>query len=296
MSAVTTEASAFFSHFTSQRDRIQSRIDTISNGDDSTITEILKDINVLEKGLTDATLFLPTYDQRQYNLTIKSLNEALQSKKAPKGKFSFKKRPVKSLDPIAIQEPKSISSSTLDLSKLPPETTVGYANNSNERLQLSEQSKPMDLFLVSLQNCIIQGPKTAYSALHIENMSNCILLDTEVQNSVLIRTVSDSVIVLRHCHQLRMHDAKNVIVLLHVPTSPIIEDSSSIRFGQWGPDDSSNRFADVSDFNWLRQQQSPNWSIIDNACKDNLESTLSSITQNTLQDAIDNLPQLLVQT
>ena len=78
-----------------------------------------------------------------------------------------------------------------------------------------------------------------------------------------------------------MHTSTNMDIYLHVTSEPIIEDCTDMRFASYpyqevlpadqlhslfvaaglGPE--KNLFDHVKDFNWLRQQQSPNWRLLE---------------------------------
>lgn len=76
-----------------------------------------------------------------------------------------------------------------------------------------------------------------------------------------------------------MHTSNNMDIYLHVTSEPIIEDCTDMRFAPYGQvlpseqldrlfeiaqlDKTKNFYDNVKDFNWLRQQQSPNWRVLD---------------------------------
>ncbi|ETO15856.1 hypothetical protein RFI_21508, partial [Reticulomyxa filosa] len=76
--------------------------------------------------------------------------------------------------------------------------------------------------------------------------------------------------------QCRIHDAKDTKFYIHVNSEPVIENSKGILFGVYGVqykslndqistsgiDKDVNVWDKVKDFNWFRQQQSPNWSLL----------------------------------
>lgn len=78
-----------------------------------------------------------------------------------------------------------------------------------------------------------------------------------------------------------MHTSTNMDIYLHVTSEPIIEDCTDMRFASYlyqevlpadqllnlfvaaGLRPEKNLFDHVKDFNWLRQQQSPNWRLLE---------------------------------
>lgn len=234
---------------------------------------ILQKINILEKKLTEATQFIPSYDERQFSLQLKELGETLSATKSeltPKAKFSFKSRKKKSTPTPAI-------SSTPTPNKLPKEETdiLGDATvlfkdqndtiltlKDNERAQTS--GKSVDILLSNLKGCVIvlENNDIQISAIHIKNVDRCIIYCGSIDGSILMYGLTHSLLVAG-CHQLRMHDAHHVDMILHVTSRPIIEDSNNIRVGRLEGADTINYFDQIEDFNWLKKQASPNWKVMD---------------------------------
>jgi len=76
--------------------------------------------------------------------------------------------------------------------------------------------------------------------------------------------------------QIRIHTSTNCDFYLRVKSNPIIEDSNTVRFAPYNfsyngildqlketaLDQETEKWANVEDFNWLKLQRSPNWSIV----------------------------------
>ncbi|KAF9094706.1 hypothetical protein BGX23_001711 [Mortierella sp. AD031] len=120
--------------------------------------------------------------------------------------------------------------------------------------------KPKDVALTNLTDCTINLVHTLpLGAIHIKNLKRCVLV------------IPPS----------RMHTSTNMDIYLHVTSEPIIEECTDMRFAPYpyhevlpadqlhglfvaaGLRPEKNLFDHVKDFNWLRQQQSPNWRILD---------------------------------
>lgn len=115
------------------------------------------------------------------------------------------------------------------------------------------------LLLSELSGCIVALPATAhFSSAAVKHVDRCVLLlGTAVAGPVHLTAVTNSVLVFA-CHQMRMHDARNVDVYLHCGSRPIIEDCEDIRFHRFG-DAQGNMWDQVDDFKWLRSDPSPHW-------------------------------------
>jgi len=70
-----------------------------------------------------------------------------------------------------------------------------------------------------------------------------------------------------------MHHSKDVHVYLNVLSRPVIENCNDIRFAplprgfvrDWmgGDQEGEGMWDQVQDFNWLRAEQSPHWSVME---------------------------------
>ena len=76
-------------------------------------------------------------------------------------------------------------------------------------------------------------------------------------------------------HQIRIHNSKETNFYLQARSNPIIEHCEALGFGDLGKTehadaeaqkkaglDAINLFNQVHDFNWLKQDHSPNWKLI----------------------------------
>ncbi|KAI9262387.1 tubulin binding cofactor C-domain-containing protein [Phascolomyces articulosus] len=242
---------------------------------------ILQNINNLEKQLTQATEFIPSYDERQYARQIKELGRALDTARAnltPKPKFTFKSRKQKPQTQkpaddttcsttIKEKEKDGIIQSTSSHDNDDDDdddNVVSFSDMSDQCIQ-PETLDNVDVLLSNLTRCTIVLTSGQVSALHIKNLSQCVVICHSIRGSVLMYGFIRSVIAVG-CHQFRMHDAKTVHVLLNVSSRPIIEDSSDICVGCYEAlniPNSTNYYDQMEDFNWLKKQASPNWRVMD---------------------------------
>ncbi|KAI8883171.1 TBCC-domain-containing protein [Backusella circina FSU 941] len=236
---------------------------------------IVQLINDLEKKLTKATEFIPSYDERQYSLQLKELTSTLESKRTeltPKPKFSFKSRNNNNNKKKATATviPSQVTETNKEEEYIGGATIV-FKDRQNQVLKLSdykreESNKSVDVLLSNLSHCVVllEEKEVQVSALHIKNVDHCVILGGHIQGSVLMYGLGSSIMAIG-CHQLRMHDAHHVDILLHVTSKPIIEDSNHVCFGSYSISeevDAVNYYDQVEDFNWLKKQASPNWSLM----------------------------------
>ncbi|KAF9569541.1 hypothetical protein EC968_002585 [Mortierella alpina] len=138
-----------------------------------------------------------------------------------------------------------------------------------------------DVALTNLTDCTINlVHNVPLGAIHIKNLRRCTLVVPPVSGSILLHDCEDCTIV-GACHQSRMHTSKNLTIYLHVTSEPIIEDCTQMHFAPYPYvdilpaeqlarlfkvaqlDPAKNYYDRVKDFNWLKQQQSPNWRLLE---------------------------------
>jgi hypothetical protein len=85
--------------------------------------------------------------------------------------------------------------------------------------------------------------------------------------------------------QFRIHSSSCAILLLHIPSNPIIEHSSSLRFGRYpsdlrhktSPSSVVSRHRDVQDFGWIKPGPSPNFEVLTDEAADNVGSEVAKV-------------------
>ncbi|CAO3590420.1 unnamed protein product [Absidia cylindrospora] len=211
-----TEASNdFWLYFKKERQAIETALDLSHQLSKDQLpdhfSEVLQQINQLDKQITEATTFIPSYDERQYAMQIRELTGLLDNTRTqltPKPKFSFKSKLAKSKSKTVTQVQEVPSESKNQTSAL-LENTISFANLENQVLTLSEQhtkessSAAVDISLSHLSNCVIWLPNEGVqiSTVHIKNIKKCIIVCGIVQGSILMYGLDDSVLVV-NCHQV----------------------------------------------------------------------------------------------
>jgi len=230
----------------------------------------------LRKQLIDATPFLPSYDQQQYETQLRAWEQSLDTLRnsyAPKAKFAFKRRERNG--PAARDKP--ISSQAITKPIPLPSSYLTLSSHSQSRLSFSslpnsQDFSESDLTIADLDNCIVdlvgQTTQPILTAIHIRNISDTILVLPIIKGSVLLHDIRRCIIVVG-CHQFRMHTSTNVHVHLAISSNPVIEHCSGIRFTNYpaflseqSQDMPSTNNFTVQDFSHIRASQSPNWSAV----------------------------------
>ncbi|GAB5586220.1 hypothetical protein Unana1_01120 [Umbelopsis nana] len=280
----STAASAnFYREFQFEKDAIQSELSRCDQVEkphlDQHFEDLLVSINTLERKLTDSMDFIPGYDQRQFSLSLRTLKDNLavaRGNLTPRTKFSFKSRSKKTTNATAnTKHPKPIEANIASSPITPnliDSSTIKFAQVQDSFLTFSETSnKVVDISISNAKRCIIQLPEKGVSAVNIKDIEECVII----------------------ADRFRMHDSNNVKLLLSVSSHPIMEDSKEITIGAYrldpGPSNDShdnsseyvesgrNYYDRMEDFNWLKQQDSPNWRLMDTAMSDTLNEAVAQL-------------------
>ncbi|KAF9091751.1 hypothetical protein BGX27_001965 [Mortierella sp. AM989] len=163
---------------------------------------------------------------------------------------------------------------------------VKFEDRTGEHLFIGSLPRPegeggvaKDVALTNLTDCTVNlVHDIPLGAIHIKNLKRCTLVIPPVSGSILLHDCEGCTLI-GACHQSRMHTSNNMDIYLHVTSEPIIEDCTDMRFAPYGQilpaeqldklfeaaqlNPSKNYYDKVKDFNWLRQQQSPNWRLLE---------------------------------
>ncbi|KAF8966712.1 hypothetical protein BGZ46_000326 [Entomortierella lignicola] len=257
------------------------------------IDDLVQRIHALEKTVTEKISILPPYDARMCLESIKSMSEQLSQlrvKLIPKAKFSFKSRKTAgSATPSPASTPKpaaSPSPSPATITSVDQSLFMKFEDRVGEHLFIGSLPRPegageiaKDVALTNLTDCTVNlVHDIPLGAIHIKNLKRCTLVIPPVSGSILLHDCEGCTLI-GACHQSRMHTSSNMDIYLHVTSEPIIEDCTEMRFAPYGQifpaekldrlfevaqlNPSKNYYDKVKDFNWLRQQQSPNWRLLE---------------------------------
>ncbi|KAK3847048.1 MAG: tubulin binding cofactor C-domain-containing protein [Linnemannia gamsii] len=300
MSEASREFRATFDPEKQSIEEALARLDKVPKDDlQTSIDSIVQRIGALEKTVTEKISILPPFEARTCmeasQVAIKAMSEKLAQlrvKLVPKAKFSFKSRKTAGATPSPTSTPKpaaspkpTVSTPTIDQSQF-----LKFEDRTGEHLFIGSLSLPesgsgigagaaKDVALTNLTDCTINLVNDIpLGAIHVKNLKRCTLVFPPVSGSILLHDCEGCTLV-GACHQSRMHTSTNMNIYIHVTSEPIIEDSTDMRFAPYGQilpaeeldrlfeiaqlNQSVNLYDKVKDFNWLRQQQSPNWRLLE---------------------------------
>lgn len=286
----------FYSQFQASRADLIARLDAATNSptSDNGWQELALNTRQLRKHLTDATGFLPSYDQRQCQAQMDLLEQILEETRSaslPKKKFAFKRkadRPPVLAVPTLPPPPQATPPQPRQDHLSAVSTFHKLRAHSNCRLSLQslptfeDDTPTFDLTISDLNRCIVDlcspakigSPyyQLSLTALHIRDLKDTILVLPNMKGSVLLHNLHTCTVIVA-CHQFRMHSSTNVRVYLSAVSNPVIEDCSAIAFAEYPSFMSSlnplvadalpsnSNHADIQDFSHIRPTPSPNWTI-----------------------------------
>ena len=116
---------------------------------------------------------------------------------------------------------------------------------------------------VTIESCANRRPRSV----RVRNLVECEIKATDIDGSAYVENMSDTIAFIGS-RQLRIHDATKCQFYCRVVSGPIIERCQAVEFAPLlssendGKED-DNLWNKVEDFGWIKQEQSPNWSVIE---------------------------------
>lgn len=179
--------------------------------------------------------------------------------------------------PIEVTSPAELTgdaSHSIDGASSTSTAAINLKNRENEHVTLPSvtthetSSGTVADIKHSVVNISAPSRSTPFAGLTLKNISHSLIICGHVSGAVHLTNIRDSVVVLAS-RQFRMHDSSNCDIYLLAASRPIIEDCAGVRFAPlpetfMGESDGKveNMWEKVDDFKWLRNEQSPNWSIL----------------------------------
>ncbi|CAD8077048.1 unnamed protein product [Paramecium primaurelia] len=215
------------------------------------IQQVIDEFQVLFQYYVDINYALIAYDKQQYKEQLDQLEctiFTLRSQIIPRQKFRFSKPFPKGIPQQSkIQEEK--------LSVLENDSIVITQDNYQESITLENGS----LLLKNLENTTF-SVEGSLDTFYLHNLKNLKVKFGDVKGSVWVDKCQNCEF-QGSMHQLRIHDTVDCAFIIYVTSNPIIERCSKLSFSRLGNKD-FNLFDQVQDFNWLKQEKSPNFTIV----------------------------------
>ena len=251
------------------------------------------DIIAMERSVAEASYFLQPYDSRACTAAVDALKKTVADATGtllPRKKFSFSKKKKESATTETKPEEKETKGEDVaaQLARMGITTDgegegPGLRNVTGETIvvdgaALASASGSGDYELKHLTDCeVFLCNITPLRAIRVHDLKNTKVYAGPVAGSVLMHGLSGCTLHLC-ARQVRVHDAGNgTSFYVRTASGPIIEHSTDVAFAPYafvypGSDKvmeeagfggtDPGRWAEVEDFGWIKQMQSPNWKII----------------------------------
>lgn len=240
---------------------------------------------------------LPPYDQRSMQMKLAKFEEdraCVHARLVPRKKFGFKRKEKKKSavanvpaaeagslhSTAAIVDPGVEATKDKMQSDVVHDVERSLLGLKNETILVDgARLAGRDFFIAHCEGCTILL-RGCMGSLRMEDVRNCVVMTGPVMGGCHIEAAEGSTFHLV-VHQLRLHHSSSSDFYLQTRSHPIIEDCTSLRFAPYalkyegiiadlehsglGTADCADNWCQVKDFKWLRQQQSPNWSILPHA-------------------------------
>ncbi|KTW27706.1 hypothetical protein T552_02146 [Pneumocystis carinii B80] len=230
---------------------------------DQSIEAIGYRIEDLNDSMIKSISLLPSYDRRLLKDQMKELYTSYQLLKKdarPRPNFGFKLSIDVNSDQKEQEEPSSIN-----LSSTPPEKSLSLPEDPflhvEERINLYKSGKNSEVNLSDSSFCIYLIHELEWCSLNARHLKDCIVLANSICGPAYISNCQNCTFII-FSYQFRMHDCKDIDVLIACKSNATIENCTRIRFGPNPYMNSFDVWNKIQDFGWLKQTPSPNWEII----------------------------------
>mmetsp|Transcript_34987 Transcript_34987/g.48886 ORF Transcript_34987/g.48886 Transcript_34987/m.48886 type:complete len:342 (-) Transcript_34987:149-1174(-) len=245
---------------------------------------IMAKIFELQHFAAASTFFLPPYEIQQARKIVSELQNTASKEKSrllPRRRFRFSKKRKPKEKKEGGSAPSGAGTVSTEGEKLfslvKGDTMFTIENKSDQIVKVNEEDfkENRNIKLSEMANSeihILHG----LSTLRMTDLKTCKIYVGPVSGPVYIERCEGCTFFFA-CRQLRAHEMKECNVYLRVASKPIIEHCSGIGFAPYiveyenlardlvtagFTEKQPNCWDQVCDFNWLREQQSPNWFII----------------------------------
>eukprot|EP00347_Sterkiella_histriomuscorum_P017079 403350749 len=225
---------------------------------------------------------VPSFVLQNCQKELDTLNDKITEQKEaafPKKKFAFarkqqtktQKKEEDKKDNLAQD---AITSRSIVNNSLGNHLLIKNVYNQEIRKTVAEYSGKENVIIESLENCSVYLP-FAVKSLYIKNITDCKIFVGAVSGASFVNAAINCEIHLCS-HQIRIHNSERTKFFLVAKSNPIIEHCKEMTFGLFrcayeGLEQDlkdchlfeiKNFWNQVLDFNWLKQDKSPNWNFI----------------------------------
>lgn len=217
---------------------------------------------------------IATYDRKRILETIHMLMREVDARNnvINKKQFAFRGEP---------RPPKlNVSQRLNEELNLPSNAPKNGLHNScafstviNQILTLSSNANHQHVLIADIEDSVIYTqPDVVTASVHIRGGTRLIVSMTS-EGPIFIHDLHDVVLLLR-CHQLRLHNVRNSVVMVEVSNSRIvIENSSELVVGSYRDEE-----VNVDDFNWPTRSKNQHFTPMEPVLAGKMKELAENIT------------------
>ncbi|KAF2237467.1 TBCC-domain-containing protein [Viridothelium virens] len=153
-----------------------------------------------------------------------------------------------------------------------PSVNVSVSNHERKHVTLPDNGSVIGN-ISDINHCVVDLSAPALgghplSSLAMKYVTESLIIDGDIRGPVHVTGLERCVIVVAS-RQFRMHDCKNCDVYLHCSSRPIVERCEGISFAPLPETytkefqrQTTNKYDQVDDFNWLKAERNPHWRVL----------------------------------
>lgn len=262
-----------FNRFKTESAKLLSDLQSTTSNDQLSLLK--SSLDEARRQVSEGVEWWPPYDVRTANATIVSLEQAFDGSKQriqPRRKFRFgkKKADIGSDGQGSVDAKPSREGHTSVKKEASSSKTAPGTNNNTSSICLSAsdvQNGVLTLVDTAGKDITISNIEKArielrnIGALRVLELKDCQVDVEKIDGSFYVSSCTGCTF-KSTSRQLRIHGTTRCKFTIDVRGDPIIENCSDVAFGQLG-DAEGNKWDQVKDFSWLREERSPNWKLIE---------------------------------
>lgn len=278
---------AFWSRFELERDRILSEVAAAHGVSVDFVAALETRVKVLLDDLTHAASWLTPFDVKRATRDARQVEDAvaqLRKRIAPRKKFGFKKsckevliKPKQPSEPTATGDEAAVAARDI-ANNIAPQRFGFFGERGRVLVWTESRGESVELQIDDLVDCVVIVP-IRLAVLRVRSLVNCTVYCAAIVGPVYVERAQGSRLRLA-ARQLRIHDSHDTDFYVALASCPIIENCSAVRFAEyslkWTAQSSEDlgfaelsikplAWTEVQDFNWLKPEPSPNFSLLPKA-------------------------------
>lgn len=224
----------------------------------NSLNELKSRIIAMDRTLYEEGDKIATYDRKRILETIHMLMREVDARNnvINRKQFAFRGEPKPPRQKIAqrLNEGQNQASSP---TKSGPHNSCAFSTVINQKLPLPTGTNHQHVLIADIEDSVIYTqPDLVTASVHIRGGTR-LVVSIVSEGPIFIHDVHDVVLLLR-CHQLRLHNVRNSVVMVEVSNNRIvIENSDGLLVGGYQDEE-----VNVDDFNWPTRSKNEHFTTM----------------------------------